>query len=662
MVRCSSHNTIRGTWQACRKCRAFVVNFARFSGFGRHGACGHNSRVNAGGDIASARKLLRTVFGYTAFRPDQEEIIRAVLRGRDALVLMPTGGGKSLCYQIPAMLRPGTGVVISPLIALMQDQVSALRQHGVAAAFLNSSLSHEEQRRITAALRSGELDLLYLAPERLLNEDSGTLALLHRIEIALIAIDEAHCVSQWGHDFRQDYLGLDVLRDHFPGTPRLALTATADEATRKEIVARLKLTGAERFISGFDRPNIRYTVRMKNGPGADLTAFLRERHGQAGIVYCLSRRKVEATAERLREAGFDALPYHAGLSAEARRRCQARFQRSDGVIVVATIAFGMGIDKPNVRFVAHCDLPKSMEAYYQETGRAGRDGEPAEAWMTYGLQDVVRLRLMVDQSEAGEEHKRMQRARLQALVAWCEVTRCRRAALLAYFGEQYEGFCGNCDICLNPPKTFDGTVLAQKFLSCAVRARQRFGVAHLADVLLGKETEKVLRHRHQGLSTFGIGADLSAREWHAVARQLVALGFARVDPDRHGALVLTPESRPLLRGEESIELRQEVRAARPGREPKRRQPDWEIGPGDEPLWLALKERRLALADAAGVPPYVVFHDATLREFVRTRPRSPEEMLTLHGVGKAKLERFGDAFLKVIANVAPNTEETRDRQA
>ena len=352
-----------------------------------------------------ARRLLRTVFGYPAFRPDQEEIIRAVLRGRDALVLMPTGGGKSLCYQIPAMLRPGTGVVISPLIALMQDQVSALRQHGVAAAFLNSSLPYEEQQRIMAALRSGALDLLYLAPERLLHEDGGTLAMLRRIDISLIAIDEAHCVSQWGHDFRQDYLGLDVLGDHFPGTPRLALTATADEATRKEIVARLKLTGAERFISGFDRPNIRYTVRMKNGPGADLLAFLRERHGQAGIVYCLSRRKVEATAERLSQAGFDALPYHAGLSAQARRRCQERFQRSDGVIVVATIAFGMGIDKPDVRFVAHCDLPKSIEAYYQETGRAGRDGEPAEAWMTYGLQDVVRLRRMVDESEAAEDHK-----------------------------------------------------------------------------------------------------------------------------------------------------------------------------------------------------------------------------------------------------------------
>ena len=608
-----------------------------------------------------ARRLLRTVFGYPAFRPDQEEIIRAVLRGRDALVLMPTGGGKSLCYQIPAMLRPGTGVVISPLIALMQDQVSALRQHGVAAAFLNSSLPYEEQQRIMAALRSGTLDLLYLAPERLLHEDGGTLALLRRIDISLIAIDEAHCVSQWGHDFRQDYLGLDVLADHFPGTPRLALTATADEATREEIVTRLKLTGAERFISGFDRPNIRYTVRMKNGPGADLLAFLRERQGQAGIVYCLSRRKVEATAERLRQAGFDALPYHAGLSAQARRRCQARFQRSDGVIVVATIAFGMGIDKPDVRFVAHCDLPKSVEAYYQETGRAGRDGEPAEAWMTYGLQDVVRLRRMVDESEAEEDHKRVQRTRLQSLVAWCEITRCRRTALLAYFGEDYPDPCGNCDNCLNPPRTFDGTEEAQKFLSCAVRARQRFGAAHLIDVLRGKETDKVLRHRHKNLSTFGIGADLSARQWHAVARQVVALGFARVDAERHGALVLTPRARPLLRGEQSVELREEVRLARPRRARKERPEAWEIPAEDEPLWQALRACRMALADEAGVPPYVIFHDATLKEFVRTRPQSRGAMLELHGVGQAKLERYGSAFLDVIAGASQTEEDLSSGQ-
>ena len=600
-------------------------------------------------ELNRARELLRSVFGYPDFRPGQEEIIGEALRGGDALVLMPTGGGKSLCYQVPAILRRGTGIVISPLIALMQDQVAALRQFGVAAAFLNSSLSYAEQQDIIAALRRGKLDLLYLAPERLLREESGTLELLRAIDIALIAIDEAHCVSQWGHDFRPEYLGLHVFAEQFPDVPRMALTATADETTREEIAARLRLTGARRFISGFDRPNIRYTVRMKGGPGADLLSFLRPRQGQAGIVYCLSRRKVEATAEKLRAAGFDAWPYHAGLGSGVRRRCQEHFRRSEGAVVVATIAFGMGIDKPDVRFVAHCDLPKSVEAYYQETGRAGRDGEPAEAWMSYGLQDVVRLRQMVDDSEAGEEHKRIQRARLNALVAWCEITRCRRAALLAYFGEAYPQPCGNCDICVNPPRTFDGTVEAQKFLSCAVRARQRFGAAHLIDVLRGKETEKVRRHRHQALSTFGIGADLPARQWHAVARQVVALGLARVDPDRHGALVVTPEARPLLRGERRLELREEARAPRkPARERKPRPTGWEIGAADEGLWQALKECRMALADEAGVPPYVIFHDATLKEFVRTRPLTPDAMLALHGVGQAKLEKYGDAFLEVIA--------------
>ena len=598
--------------------------------------------------MRQAREVLRSVFGFAEFRGEQEEIIRALSRGGDALVLMPTGGGKSLCYQVPSMLRSGVGLVVSPLIALMQDQVAALREHGVAAAFLNSSLSHEEQRRVIGALRRKELDLLYLAPERLLREETGTLALLRETEIALIAIDEAHCVSQWGHDFRPEYLGLDALKDYFPEAPRVALTATADEATREEIIVRLKLEGAEQFISGFDRPNIRYTVRMKGGPGADLMAFLRQREGQAGIVYRLSRRKVEATAEKLAQAGFDAHPYHAGLSAAERRRCQARFQREDGVIVVATIAFGMGIDKPDVRFVAHCDLPKSVEAYYQETGRAGRDGEPAEAWMSYGLQDVVRLRQMVDESDADEEHKRIQRARLNSLVAWCEITRCRRAALLAYFGEDYEGACGNCDICLAPPKTFDGTEAAQKFLSCVVRTRQRFGAAHVIDVLRGKETDKVRRNRHHALSTWNIGAEFSARQWHAVARQVVALGFARVDAERHGALVLTPEARPLLRGEQAVQLREEVRSVKPRRSRWPRLALREISAGDEPLWEALRQCRAALADAARVPPYVIFHDSTLREFVRARPASAAAMLDVHGVGQAKLERYGAEFLDVIA--------------
>ncbi|WP_446830579.1 DNA helicase RecQ [Candidatus Foliamicus sp.] len=606
-------------------------------------------------ELTRARELLRTVFGFASFRDTQEEVIGTLLQGGDALVLMPTGGGKSLCYQIPAMLRAGIGLVVSPLIALMQDQVTALRAHGVAAACLNSSLSREEQWQVKGALRRGELDLLYLAPERLLHEEGGALALLKETEIGLIAIDEAHCVSQWGHDFRPEYLGLDVLKDHFPDVPRVALTATADEATRKEILARLRLAGARQFISGFDRPNIRYTVRMKGSPGADLAAFLREHKGQSGIVYCLSRRKVESTAERLRAMGFDALPYHAGLSAASRRACQAHFQEADGVIVVATIAFGMGIDKPDVRFVAHCDLPKSVEAYYQETGRAGRDGAPAEAWMSYGLQDVVRLRQMVDDSEAGEEHKRVQRARLNALVAWCEITQCRRSALLAYFGEQYPGECGNCDICLNPPKTFDGTLPAQKFLSCAVRAGQRFGAAHLIDVLRAKETDKVRRHGHQSLSTWGIGTDLSVRQWHAVARQLVALGFARVDAARHGALVLTPQARPLLRGEQSVQLREELRpsvATVRAKSARRAQPEGlELRSEDEPLWEALRQCRKELAEEAGVPPYVIFHDSTLKELVRLRPDSPQAMLEVHGVGQAKLDRYGGAFLDVIAGIS-----------
>ena len=615
----------------------------------------HNAAVNAG-ELTRARELLRTVFGFASFRDTQEEVIGTLLQGGDALVLMPTGGGKSLCYQIPAMLRAGVGLVVSPLIALMQDQVTALRAHGVAAACLNSSLSREEQWQVKGALRRGELDLLYLAPERLLHEEGGALALLKETEIGLIAIDEAHCVSQWGHDFRPEYLGLDVLKDQFPNVPRVALTATADEATRKEILVRLRLGGAHQFISGFDRPNIRYTVRMKGSPGAELAGFLRQRKGQSGIVYCLSRRKVESTAEKLRALGFDALPYHAGLSAASRRACQAHFQEADGVIVVATIAFGMGIDKPDVRFVAHCDLPKSVEAYYQETGRAGRDGAPAEAWMSYGLQDVVRLRQMVDDSEADEEHKRVQRARLNALVAWCEITQCRRSALLAYFGEQYPGECGNCDICLHPPKTFDGTLPAQKFLSCAVRAGQRFGAAHLIDVLRGKETDKVRRHRHQSLSTWGIGTDLSARQWHAVARQLVALGFARVDGARHGALVLTPQARPLLRGEQSVQLREELRpsVAATRRKSERRAPleDLELGAEDEPLWEALRQRRKELAEEAGVPPYVIFHDSTLKELVRLRPGTPQDMLEVHGVGQAKLDRYGRAFLDVIAGLSP----------
>lgn len=594
-----------------------------------------------------ARELLQNVYGYSHFRAGQEDIIHAVLDGQDSLVLMPTGGGKSLCYQIPAMIRSGVGLVISPLIALMQDQVDALRQLGVAAAFLNSSVPIRGQRVIEQALKVGEVDLLYLAPERLLGSDSRTLDLLCQMKIALIAIDEAHCVSQWGHDFRQDYLELHQLAEHFPDVPRMALTATADLRTREEIVTRLALHQPKRFIQSFDRPNICYRVQVKGGTGSNLLEFLEGHRGEAGIVYCLSRRKVEEVTQQLVAAGFDALPYHAGLPNPIRQRHQDRFQRDDGVVMVATIAFGMGIDKPDVRFVAHTDLPKSVEAYYQESGRAGRDGEAADAWMSYGLQDVVRLRQMVDQSEADEQHKRIERTRLDALLGWCEVTACRRDALLSYFGETYEGPCGNCDICQNPPRTWDGTEEAQKLMSCIVRTGQRFGAAHVIDVLRGKDTEKVQRFRHQHLSTYGIGADLSDRQWRSVVRQLVVRGFVRSDAERYGALVLNQSARPLLRGEQSLELREEPRKVKPTRAANTVRKDHVIDSADEPLWQALKAQRKELADESGVPPYVVFHDATLKEFVRVRPRTREAMLALHGVGETKFQRFGEAFLQVI---------------
>ena len=621
-----------------------------------------------------ARNILRGVYGYDQFRPGQEAIIAALGDGRDALVLMPTGGGKSLCYQIPAQLRSGVGVVVSPLIALMQDQVVALRQLGVAAAFLNSSVPWMEQLEIKDALAAGRLDLLYLAPERLLQAE--TLALLETVDLALFAIDEAHCVSQWGHDFRQDYLGLDVLAERFPQVPRLALTATADARTRSEIESRLRLRAPLRHVGGFDRPNIRYSVVAKNNATEQLLRFLAAHDGEAGIVYCLSRRKVEAVAEQLCGRGYDALPYHAGLPAGERAGNQARFLRDDGVIVVATIAFGMGIDKPDVRFVAHLDLPKSVEAYYQETGRAGRDGAPAEAWMTYGLQDVVRLRQMVDESEADEQHKRIERAKLDALLGWCEVTTCRRAALLRYFGD--EGFdgaaiangeptdtdtptgCGNCDVCLAPPATRDGTVEAQKLLSCIVRTGQRFGAGHVIDVLRGKDTAKVRQHRHEGLSTFGIGTDRNEADWRSLVRQLIVRGHLYADAGSYGALKLTRQARPLLRGQERLTLREAPRRE-PRKAAKRRAEEFTIGSADERLWEALRDCRLRLAKEADVPPYVVFHDATLKEFVRTRPRSLDAMLALHGVGQAKLDRYGQAFLAVLSSAGVSEGERGERE-
>ena len=607
---------------------------------------GRRTAVSLGGDVdvmERARQLLREVYGYAEFLGRQQDIIAHVLAGGDALVLMPTGGGKSLCYQLPAMLRPGVGLIVSPLIALMQDQVTALRQLGVRAAFLNSTLPYMEQRAVLAEALDGRLDLLYLAPERLLKEE--TLTALADARIALIAIDEAHCVSQWGHDFRQDYLGLNALATHFPGVPRLALTATADAATREEILTRLALADAMRFVSGFDRPNIRYTVRAKTEPREQLVAFLESQQDNAGIVYAMTRKRVDETAAMLRERGFDALPYHAGLGAAERAKHQARFLREDGVIIVATIAFGMGIDKPDARFVAHIDLPKSVEAYYQETGRAGRDGAPAEAWMIYGLQDVARLAQLLDQSEAGEQHKRVERARLDALLGWCELTTCRRRALLAHFGDAPTEDCGNCDTCLDPPLTWDGTVDAQKLLSCVYRTGQFFGAGHIIDVLRGKETAKARQHRHGRLSTFGIGAELSDRQWRSVLRQLLVRGYLKTDAARYGALSLTPKARPVLRGEERVHLREDAAPKRPAK--VARKPS--AAPQDTPpqLWEALRETRRRLAEDANVPPYVIFHDATLHDMARVMPTSPEALLQLHGVGQAKLERYGDAFLDVL---------------
>ena len=595
--------------------------------------------------IQRAHDLLREVYGYADFRDTQEQVIRAALEGRDALVVMPTGGGKSLCYQLPSIVRPGTGLVVSPLIALMQDQVGTLRQLGVRAAFLNSTLAYDEQWRIIDAVRAGALDLLYLAPERLLQED--TLSLLAGVDLSLIAIDEAHCVSQWGHDFRQDYLGLDVLRDRFPGVPRMALTATADAATRDDILAKLAFgAGAERFVSGFDRPNIRYTVRAKTDANAQLRAFLEERRGEAGIVYAMTRRKTESIAEMLNARGFTAVAYHAGLPGDVRAACQDRFLREDGIIIVATIAFGMGIDKPDVRFVAHVDLPKSVEAYYQETGRAGRDGEPAEAWMVYGLQDVVRMRQMVDMSEADDQHKRIERGKLDALLGWCEVTTCRRRALLRHFGDDLPEDCGNCDVCLTPPETQDGTTAAQKLLSAIYRTGQRFGAGHVIDVLRGKDTEKIRQWRHEQLRTYGIGADLSATEWRSFVRQLMVQGYIFADDTRFGGLRLTADARDVLRGQKTVRLRKDA-STRPRTGTGRRPGAVAIDSEDQGLWETLRQTRRELAEEAGVPPYVVFHDATLREMLHRRPASLEEMLAIHGVGQAKLERYGAAFLDAL---------------
>ena len=591
-------------------------------------------------------RVLRDVFGYESFRGEQRAIIAAAEAGRDTLVLMPTGGGKSLCYQIPALLRHGVGIVVSPLIALMEDQVGALRDAGVRAAFLNSTLSRADQQRVVADLKSASLQIVYVAPERLMQEQ--TLELLAGLRLSLIAIDEAHCVSQWGHDFRQDYLALNELKRRFPGVPRMALTATATPPTRDEIIARLELDAPAVFTASFDRPNIRYHVQAKSDARRQLLRFLDNHRGEAGIVYCLARNKTEQTAEWLREQGFDALPYHAGLPAEIRAAHQRRFVAGDGVIIVATIAFGMGIDKPDVRFVAHLDLPKSIESYYQETGRAGRDGEPADAWMIYGLQDVVQLRALVDSSEADEQHKRRERHKLDALLGWCELTECRRLPLLAYFGERRDAAppCGNCDNCVAPPATWDGTEAARKLLSAIYRTGQSFGAAHVVDVLVGNDTEKVARHRHEALSVFGIGADLQPSGWRSLIRQLVVRGRLRVDHERFGALALTDASRALLRGEETLRVREDPKDVAPRRK-SRTAVSSEVADADRDLWEALRECRRKLASERNLPPYVIFHDATLKQMLAERPADRDALLRISGVGQAKLDRYGEQFLEVL---------------
>ena len=597
---------------------------------------------------ASARDLLNRVFGYERFRGQQEAIVEHTIAGGDSLVLMPTGGGKSLCYQIPALVRPGVAVVVSPLIALMRDQVNGLLQAGVRAACLNSTLAYGEALHVEARLRAGEIDLLYVAPERLLGE--RTLALLGEIDIALFAIDEAHCVSQWGHDFRPEYLQLSVLHERFPAVPRIALTATADEPTRREIRERLELDDARVFIAGFDRPNIRYRVVPKRSPREQLARLLDTEHrGHAGIVYCLSRRRVEETAAWLCERGIGARPYHAGLGARERANAQDEFLRVDGVVIVATIAFGMGIDKPDVRFVAHLDLPKSLEAYYQETGRAGRDGLPATAWMAYGLQDVITLRQMVDGSEADAARKRLEMRKLDAMLGYCELTTCRRKTLLAYFGETLEEPCGNCDNCVEPPESWDATEAARQALSCVYRTGQRFGVAYVVDVLRGKEDERIRRFRHDRLSTFGIGTNLDAGQWRSVFRQLVARGLLSVDVEKYGSLQLTPAARAVLRGEAGVEMR---RDALPARKPRRAREARDrvqaaLVPGSQALFDALREHRRALAEQQNVPPFVIFHDASLFEMAARQPRSLAEFASITGVGATKLERYGEAFLEII---------------
>ncbi|MFI7099856.1 DNA helicase RecQ [Streptomyces sp. NPDC050161] len=618
-------------------------------------------------ETGEAVQVLRRVFGYDAFRGSQQDIIEHVVGGGDAVVLMPTGGGKSLCYQIPSLVRPGVGVVISPLIALMQDQVDALRALGVRAGFLNSTQDFEERRLVEAEFLSGELDLLYLAPERLRVEQ--TLNLLDRGKISLFAIDEAHCVAQWGHDFRPDYLALSMLHERWPDVPRIALTATATGATHAEITSRLKMENARHFVASFDRPNIQYRIAPKNEPKRQLLELLRTEHAQdAGIVYCLSRASVEKTAQFLVQNGIDAVPYHAGLDARVRAEHQSRFLREDGLVVVATIAFGMGIDKPDVRFVAHLDLPKSVEGYYQETGRAGRDGQPSTAWLAYGLQDVVQQRKMIDGSEGDDAHRRRLSAHLDAMLALCETVQCRRVRLLAYFGQESTP-CGNCDTCLAPPQTWDGTVPAQKLLSTIVRLKrergQKFGAGQIIDILLGRKTAKVIQFDHDGLSVFGIGEELKDTEWRGVVRQLLAQGLLAVEGD-YGTLVLTEASGEVLRGGREVAMRREPekapRAAKAKSGSKGRRAPVDLPEAALPVFETLRSWRGRTAKEQGVPAYVIFHDATLREIALARPTTTAELGTINGVGENKLAKYGQAILDVLAGRDESAGETTEAAA
>ncbi len=599
--------------------------------------------------MVTAQHVLQHTFGYDTFRDQQETIVDTVIAGKNALVVMPTGGGKSLCFQIPSLVREGMGVVVSPLIALMQDQVAALKAQGVRACFLNSSLAWEQVTAIEAAINRGEVEVLYIAPERLIQQ--RTLELLSSVPLALFAVDEAHCVAQWGHDFRADYLRLDMLAQHFPAVPRVALTATADARTQDEIAARLQLDDDARFVCGFDRANIQYRIQLKNNPRKQLLRFLEdEQRGNAGIVYCLSRKKVDDVAIWLQGQGYDALPYHAGMNARDRERNQTRFLREEGVVIVATIAFGMGIDKPNVRFVAHLDMPKSIEAYYQETGRAGRDGEAATALLFYGMEDVVKLTQMLANSDGNEQHKMHERQRLNAMLGLCEMTACRRQALLRYFGEVLQQSCGNCDNCITPPETWDASEAVKKALSCVYRTEQRFGAAHVIDVLRGSDNEKVRQFSHSQLSTYGIGKDLSNEAWRSVFRQLLVLGYLDVDVRGFGNLLLTEKCRPVLRGEVTVQLQKDIHkadaSAKTGTR-KNKKVDIDIPEEDHALWQSLRAKRKQLADEENVPPYVVFSDATLKEMVIKRPMNDEEFLCVNGVGDKKLEKYGEVFLDVL---------------